>query len=264
MGDSGQSSFELLGVKIDGLDHDSAIARIRNAAESKSSLSVDAACLQNLALAGRDPGYRKVLNSFDLVLPDGAPLLWAARLRGYPLPERTYGPVLMEKAVRQLPDELRHFVLGGSVTALERCAAKLCALRPGCVAGTYSPTFGDSTAEEKSSIRKRIRESGASVVWVCLGTPKQEWWIAENSSELPGMVLVAVGAAVDFLGGSKPQAPRWLQRLGFEWLFRLLTEPRRLWRRYLLDLPPAAIQLPREYLRLQRDRKLDPLMTGRK
>ena len=239
-------SFSALRVRVDALSHDEVLHTIESfvRAETQSqAFAISASSLNNLAVAQRDPQYREVMNQLDLVVPDGFPLYLLCRYFGAKLTERTYGPELMRRTIERGSSHLRHFILGGSEDALRLCFTRFDSLRAGGIVGTYSPPFGDTSAEEAERIRERITRSGANVVWVCLGSPKQEHWAIENRALLPGCVLVAVGAAVDFLAGTKRQAPPWMQKSGLEWLFRLLTEPKRLWRRYLLDLPPTVIAL---------------------
>jgi len=185
------------------------------------------------------PELRDIHNRAGLVTPDGMPLVWVSRLRGYRHVERVYGPDLMlECCARSLTNGYRHYFYGGGPGVPERLAARLQNRFPGLhVAGTCSPPFGTLTPEEDRGLTDQINAASPDIVWVGLSTPKQERWMAEHLGRISAPVLIGVGAAFDFHAGLKPQAPRWMQRSGLEWLFRLATEPRRLWRRYLKNDP---------------------------
>ncbi|MFE9773391.1 WecB/TagA/CpsF family glycosyltransferase [Streptomyces sp. NPDC005931] len=190
-----------------------------------------------LALADRDTELRSVLSSASLNLPDGQSVVWASQFlhRDTPLPStRVYGPdlVLDVFALSQHTD-VRHFLLGSTPQVLDSLHRELRRRFPAAqIVGTCSPPFRPLTPGEQRSQAEQVRAAGADIVWVGLGTPKQDRWAAELCGVLP-VVAVAVGAAFDFIAGTKPQAPPWMQRNGMEWLFRLGCEPRRLWRRYL-------------------------------
>lgn len=190
-----------------------------------------------LALADRDPELRDILRSASLNLPDGQPVVWANRLL-YPsaaLPgTRVYGPDLLTDvfALTQHTD-LNHYLLGSTPQVLDALHRELRRRYPGArIVGTCSPPFRPLTVHERQQQVEQIRSAEADIVWVGLGTPKQDRWAAELCDALP-VVAVAVGAAFDFVAGNKPQAPHWMRHNGLEWLFRLGCEPRRLWRRYL-------------------------------
>jgi N-acetylglucosaminyldiphosphoundecaprenol N-acetyl-beta-D-mannosaminyltransferase len=186
--------------------------------------------------AQHDPGFRAVLNGADLVVPDGMPLVWLARARGFALRERVCGPDLMRAFLEATAHKgYRHFFYGGDAGVAKTLGDKLAASYPGAiVAGTYSPPYRPLTAEEGNGVVHLLEQARPDIVWVGLSTPKQERWMAEFRSRLKVPLLIGVGAAFDFLAGRKHRAPVWMQRHGLEWLFRLLQEPRRLWRRYLV------------------------------
>jgi N-acetylglucosaminyldiphosphoundecaprenol N-acetyl-beta-D-mannosaminyltransferase len=187
----------------------------------------------------RDDRLRRIHNSADLVTPDGMSLVWLCKLKGVRVVERVYGPDLMLALCgRSSSPGYRHFFYGASSKVLEGLSARLCARYPGLkVAGTYSPPFRSLTPQEDADVVQRITQAQPDIVWVGLSTPKQEQWMADHVGRLGAAVLIGVGAAFDFHAGVKRQAPRWMQRNGLEWLFRLLSEPRRLWRRYLVNIP---------------------------
>lgn len=187
----------------------------------------------------RNGNLRRICNRSGLTTPDGMPLVWLSWLKGHRYVDRVYGPDLMlALSEHSISKGYRHFFYGGAEGVPERLANVLQKRFPGLqVAGTYSPPFRPLTREEDEQIVQMINTADPDIVWVGLGSPKQEYWMAEHRPRLRAPVLIGVGAAFDFLSGRKPQAPRWMQRAGLEWLFRLLTEPRRLWRRYLINNP---------------------------
>ena len=187
----------------------------------------------------RDPQLKHIHNRAGLVTPDGMPLVWISRLRGFRGVDRVYGPDLM-LAISGLSAErgFRYFLYGGREGVAERLSARLRGQFPGLqVVGTYCPPFRPLTEEEDARVMEMINQSGADIVWVGLSTPKQEHWMAAHLGKIKAPVMIGVGAAFDIHAGLVLQAPRWMQRFGLEWLFRLLIEPRRLWRRYLVNNP---------------------------
>lgn len=187
----------------------------------------------------RDDTLRQIHNRAGLVTPDGMPLVWLSILKGYRGVERVYGPDLM-LAMCEHSTSLgyRHFLYGGTPEVLERLQRNLQQSYPQInIVGMYSPPFRPLTAEEDRQVIQLINAAGAHIVWVGLSTPKQELWMASHVQALSAPVLIGVGAAFDFHAGTKKQAPLWMQRTGLEWFFRLITEPRRLWKRYLINNP---------------------------
>ena len=186
--------------------------------------------------AQNDSSFKTILNSANLVVPDGMSLIWLSRIRGYVLKRRVYGPELMLAFCEQTAHRgYRHFLYGGAPGVPEQLAETLTRRFPGLkIAGTYSPPYRPLTVEEESEISGAINGSGADVLWVGLSTPKQERWMYAHRNCLNVPVMVGVGAAFDLNTGRIRQAPPWMRENGLEWLFRLLQEPRRLWRRYLI------------------------------
>jgi N-acetylglucosaminyldiphosphoundecaprenol N-acetyl-beta-D-mannosaminyltransferase len=186
-----------------------------------------------------DPDLRGIHNRAGMVTPDGMPLVWVSRLNGYRRVERVYGPDLMLACCAGSASKgYRHFFYGGGPGVPERLAARLQERFPGLiVAGTWSPPFGEPPPAAERSAVERINAANPDIVWVGLSTPKQERWMARHVGHVQSPVLIGVGAAFDFHAGLKRQAPAWMRRTGLEWLFRLGTEPRRLWRRYLRNNP---------------------------
>jgi N-acetylglucosaminyldiphosphoundecaprenol N-acetyl-beta-D-mannosaminyltransferase len=187
----------------------------------------------------RDEDLRRIHNEAGLVTPDGMPLVWVSRLRGFHHVERVYGPDLLLALCRHsIRTGYRHFFYGGRPGVPERLVANLRRRFPGLrVAGTYAPPFRPLTPEEDKRIVRIVNDANPDIVWVGLSTPKQERWMAAHVGRVRAPVLIGVGAAFDFHAGLKKQAPPWMRRSGLEWSFRLLMEPRRLWSRYLVNGP---------------------------
>jgi N-acetylglucosaminyldiphosphoundecaprenol N-acetyl-beta-D-mannosaminyltransferase len=226
---------ELLGVRVNVLPFDDAVEAVLNAPHTGGRLALHFATAHTLVEANRNPQLRAVLN-VGVVEPDGVPLVWLARRRGFKA-ERVCGPDFLPALVRRgVPLGRSHFFFGGKPGVPEELARRLGEANPGLrVAGTMSPPFRDLTPEEEDSVVAEINAARPDYVWVGLGAPKQDLWVAAQRTHLEASALLAVGAAFDFLSGRKRRAPRWMQRTGTEWLFRLLTEPRRLAGRYTVD-----------------------------
>ncbi len=196
--------------------------------------------MHGIAESRADSDFRRALDSADLVVPDGMPLVWLGRWHRHPLKRRVYGPELMETFCRETGSTYRHFFYGGGSGTAERLANSLHQRYGIAVAGTYCPPFRPLTEEEQRDVTSRIELASPDVLWVGLSTPKQEKWMLHNREHLSVQVMLGVGAAFDFNSGKARQAPAWMQENGLEWLFRLSTEPKRLWRRYLISIPKAA------------------------
>jgi N-acetylglucosaminyldiphosphoundecaprenol N-acetyl-beta-D-mannosaminyltransferase len=186
-----------------------------------------------------DPSLRDIHNRAGLVTPDGMPLVWLSWLGGQRHVERVYGPDLMLACCEaSIKKGYRHFFYGGGPGVAERLAKRLAERFDGLqIVGTWSPPFRDLTPAEEEAMIDRMASSKPDILWVGLSTPKQERWMARYVGRVPVPVLIGVGAAFDMHAGLKRQAPRWMQRSGLEWSFRLLTEPRRLARRYFINNP---------------------------
>lgn len=213
-----------------------ASAAILDACRDVAGRSVHLVNAYSVSLADQAPDYARTLNSGWLALADGRPLQWLSRLRRDPTPLRQVrGADLMRAVAREgLGIDARHFLLGSTGQTLALLDDALRAANPGIsIAGTESRPFRPLGDRERDEEIERIRASRPDIVWVCLGTPAQDIEAAVLAREIDA-VVVAVGAAFDFLAGSRPEAPHWVTRLGFEWLFRLASEPRRLHRRYLI------------------------------
>jgi N-acetylglucosaminyldiphosphoundecaprenol N-acetyl-beta-D-mannosaminyltransferase len=194
----------------------------------------------------RDPALRALVNSASIVVPDGMPLIWAARLRGDPLPERVTGSSLIFTLTAAAAENgLSIYLLGGEPGVPERAADQLKRRFPGLsVAGTDAPPIGfDQQPGQMAAMRERLAGAAPDIVFVGLGFPKQERVISEVAGSLPGAWFIGCGAAIPFAAGTLTRAPVWMQRTGLEWAYRLIVEPRRLFRRYLIDDLPFAVRL---------------------
>lgn len=197
-----------------------------------------------------DNDYRQVLQQAKLVTPDGMPLVWGLRLLGFPQQQRVYGPDLMLALCDRLSrSNLSMYLYGGTPETLDLLQVNLLQRFPGlAIAGSYSPPFRPPTSAEEQADIDRIHQSGAKLVFVALGCPKQEQWMARQQGKLQA-VAIGVGAAFAFHAGTVRQAPRWMMRHGLEWLYRLWVEPRRLWKRYAISNPTFALLFAAQYLR---------------
>ncbi len=205
--------------------------------------------------AKEDPALREAVLGSTMTVPDGQPLVWALRRLGHPLPARVYGPELMARAcARGAETGRRMYLYGGrDQGTLVQLALNLRTRFPGLhIEGGHAPPFHELSAVERAEIAAEINRSGAEIVWVGIGVPKQEKWMAVMRPLLDAPILVGVGAAFDFHAGRIPQAPARLQELGLEWAFRLSQEPRRLWRRYARYNPWFVTSFARQWLRLRR------------
>ena len=230
-------SFNVLDVRVDAVQIPDAIARMEEWIRQHNGCRYVAVTgMHGVTEAQHDPAFKDILNSADLVVPDGMPLVWLGRLKGFPLERRVYGPELMMTFFESTAGMgYRHFLYGGTPNVPEQLAKILQQLFPGTiVAGTYSPPFRSLTQEEDSQVVAMINNSAPDIVWVGLSTPKQERWMYEHRDRLRVPVLIGVGAAFDINAGVKKQAPVWMREHGLEWFFRLVQEPRRLWYRYLV------------------------------
>jgi N-acetylglucosaminyldiphosphoundecaprenol N-acetyl-beta-D-mannosaminyltransferase len=233
----------ILGSRIDATSYEDACDRIQTWAEAKKSCYIVAANVHVVMTAYWQRDYQQVINNAALVTPDGMPLVWGLRWLGVKHQSRVYGPDLMiawcDRAAKL--GGLPIYLYGSSPETLAQLEINLKdRFEHLAIAGSYSPPFAEFTAEAIALDLERIRASGAAVVFVGLGCPKQEYWMSQAQGKL-NMVMIGVGAAFDFAGGQISQAPHWMMQMGLEWLYRLCQEPIRLWRRYLINNPMFAI-----------------------
>jgi N-acetylglucosaminyldiphosphoundecaprenol N-acetyl-beta-D-mannosaminyltransferase len=200
----------------------------------------------------RDADLLRIHNASGLTTPDGMPMVWAGRRAGATWMRRVYGPDLMlELAERAAARGWRSFFYGGREGVAEQLVERLTGRYPGFTSvGEYSPPFRALTEDEDTAVVERINALQPDLVWVGLSTPKQERWMDAHVGRLHAPVLLGVGAAFDIHAGTLPQAPRWMQANGLEWFYRLVREPRRLWRRYLSIVPRFMLQIVRRPPRL--------------
>ncbi len=228
----------VLQIELNSVDYAEATTRVVGWANRNESRYVCVANVHVLMEAYDTPAFANIVNNADLVTPDGMPLVWMMRMKGVKGQERVYGPKLMLRVLEAAAQEGIHVGFYGSKPrVLDSLAKQLQLQYPKLsVAYSHSPPFRELSPEEDASIVSRINESGARILFVGLGCPKQEIWMAQHRGRVKA-VMLGVGAAFDFLARAKPQAPAWLQHIGLEWLFRFSTEPRRLWKRYLFHNP---------------------------
>lgn len=244
----------VLGIMIDAVDYEAAIDFTLRAAREKRAAALSAVAVHGLMTGVLDRHQKFRLNHFDLLVPDGQPVRWAINgLYRAGLPDRVYGPNLTLKLCASAAAAgLPVYFYGSTPDVLSSLQKSLKERFPKIViAGMECSKFRRLTPDEKPLVAERIRSSGASIVFVGLGCPRQEVFAYEFRDILP-MPIVAVGAAFPFLAGEIPQAPQWMQDAGLEWLFRLVSEPRRLWRRYVFLNPTYIFLVMLQALRLSR------------
>ncbi|MEX0767778.1 MAG: WecB/TagA/CpsF family glycosyltransferase [Microthrixaceae bacterium] len=235
-------SIHCCGIRIDCIDLDQAVQEIlaraldlRQQPGNPHGLAVHLCNAWTLAYGLKAPAHADRIDSGDLNLPDGMPLVWLARRFGLSMNGRVYGPDLMSATLDAgRAVQIRHYLFGTTTETLSQLQTQIELQFPGAlIVGSEAPPFRAITRAEEQSLAERLTKSGADVVWVGLGTPQQDELVYRLRPQV-GAVIVPVGAAFDFLAGNKSQAPQWMQKRGLEWLFRLGTEPKRLWRRYLI------------------------------
>lgn len=213
--------------------------------------TVIAVCTVHSVMTARhDPRLAEALTTATIATPDGMPLVWVLRATSAAGQMRVYGPDLMKAALSYGAGRgWKHYLYGATPETIQRLRQAAELIAPGVdIVGDHAPPFRALTAEEQEAVLEDIRNTEADIVWVGIGMPKQELWMHAVRGQLPGVVLVGVGAAFDLLSGTVRQAPPWMQRIGLEWLFRLIQEPRRLWRRYLWNNPLFIILALRQVI----------------
>jgi len=255
----------IIGIDVSVVDYDGAAARVLEAARKRTPLKVTALAVHGVMTGVLDAHHRHRLNQLDLVMPDGQPVRWALNLlHKAGLGKRVYGPTFTLKICELAAREnLKIYLYGSAQPVLDALQENLMEKFPALkIAGSRPSLFRRSSDVEKQEIAGKIRKSGADIVFVGLGCPRQEIWVHE-CAEMIGLPSIAVGAAFDFHAGKLSQAPSFMQRNGLEWLYRLLQEPRRLWRRYLLLNPVYLTMLAAQFFRLRKfsDKGSPPLQA---
>jgi N-acetylglucosaminyldiphosphoundecaprenol N-acetyl-beta-D-mannosaminyltransferase len=241
---AGKGRIEILGVPVSVVNRTGVLFALADwigerRRGSTTSRYVCACDVHSVMRAQDDARHMRALKGADMVVADGTPLVWVSRLRGQAELSRVPGPDLLAAVCEHSETEgWSHYFYGGAEGVAGKLAERLARNYPGLdVAGTWCPPFREPTPEELDRDIERINASGADIVWIGLGCPKQEIWMLECQARLQGRVLIGVGAAFDFHTGRIERAPQWMRDHGLEWLHRLASEPRRLWRRYLILAP---------------------------
>lgn len=241
----------ILGVGVSAVNMETALERIDGWIASRELRYVCVCPVHSIMECRRSEEVRHIFNAAGMVTPDGMPVVWVSRLSGHPEVRRVYGPDLMLAVLERRRH--RHFFYGGGAGVAEKLAQCMKARFPQLeIAGTFEPTFAPLDELCTPEAAEAINRHEADVIWVGMSSPKQDRWMARMRPLLHAPVLIAVGAAFDFHTGTVRQAPRWMQRSGLEWLFRLAMQPRRLWRRYLIDNPWFLWELALQKLGLKR------------
>jgi N-acetylglucosaminyldiphosphoundecaprenol N-acetyl-beta-D-mannosaminyltransferase len=244
----------VLGVGVSQINMQIALDRINRWVAGRAREYVSVCTVHTVMECRRDERLRRIVNDAGMTTPDGMPLVWLSRLAGHQQVARVYGPDLMLAAMADSGHTgRRHFLYGGRPGVAQRLAQVMRTRFPGLdVVGTLTPPLGSAEELCTDQTAELINEARPEIVWVGVSSPKQEFWMSCMRPKLEAPVLVGVGAAFDFHTRTARQAPSWMQRSGLEWLFRLLHEPRRLWRRYLIDNPWFLFELARQKLGLKR------------
>ncbi|HSV43699.1 MAG TPA: WecB/TagA/CpsF family glycosyltransferase, partial [Candidatus Bathyarchaeia archaeon] len=247
---------KVLDVNVDVIDMDTAIERIGQWIEERRKAYVCVAPVATVVRAIDDQDYQKILEEADMVTPDGMPVVWVARAKGAKEIERVCGPDLIQRVCSDpCLTHWRHFFFGATPSTLEQMEKRLRMLNPDIkIAGTMAPPFRDEAVLESPEVIEEINRARPDILWVGMGSPKQDFWMKVNRPRLDAPVIIGIGAAFDFLAGNKPRAPKWMQRVGLEWLFRLGCEPRRLMSRYVIGNSRFCMEVMLDFLNLRNKR----------
>lgn len=257
---NGLKKVNILGVGISPINIQQALEKIFNWIECNEKKYICVTPAHGIMECQQDNELRKIFNSSGLTTPDGMSVVWILKMMGFRNVGRVYGPDLMEAICKYSSENnrYRHFFYGGAKGIPEKLSEVLRSDYPKLnIIGTYSPPFRPLTPEEDEEIINRINDLSPEFIWVGISTPKQERWMASHIDRLNAPILIGVGAAFDFLSGTKKQAPKLIQRSGFEWLFRLINEPKRLWRRYIM-YPYFLVLVVRQLLGIESYSLEDP------
>jgi N-acetylglucosaminyldiphosphoundecaprenol N-acetyl-beta-D-mannosaminyltransferase len=242
-------TINILGTSVARVTYQSAFEIVQDLAREARPTAVCPSNTHILSEARHDPEFARVMSKFDLVFPDGMPVVWAMNLRGAKLSDRVYGPYFMKYVLERTPRPWRHFFFGDTDEVLEALKHAAVQLQPNIdIVGAISPPFRAWTEADEAHFAQTINSAEPHFVWVALAGGRMEQWIVANQSRYYRGVFLAVGDAFTLLGGRRPFAPKWMQRLGLTWLFRMLGEPRRLGPRYLRYNSLFVFYLLRDWL----------------
>lgn len=229
----------ILGVGVSALNMDAAVEVSQALLDSNGQGYVCVTGVHGIIEAQDDEHFRSILNQSFLTTPDGMPTVWCGRFRGFKAMRRVYGPdYMLALCGRSVGKGYRHFLYGGKPGVAEQLRDELIRRFPGIlIVGTYTPPFRPLNAAEEEELRSMLESTKADILWCGLSTPKQERFISAYLERLPTKLMIGVGAAFDLLSGNLSEAPDWMKKSGLQWFYRLLKEPKRLWRRYLLNNP---------------------------
>jgi N-acetylglucosaminyldiphosphoundecaprenol N-acetyl-beta-D-mannosaminyltransferase len=234
-----QERVNILGVGVSAVNMELALRQTELLLDQGKQGYVCVTGVHGIMEAQADDAFRDTLNRSFLTTPDGMPTVWLGRIHGFKQMNRVYGPdYMLGLCERSITKGYRHFLYGGKPGVAEELGAELTRRFPGLqIVGTYTPPFRPLNAAEEDELRSQLEMTQADVLWCGLSTPKQERFMAAYSQRMPVKLMVGVGAAFDLLSGNLSEAPDWMKKAGLQWLFRLIKEPRRLWRRYLVNNP---------------------------
>ncbi|WP_328322335.1 WecB/TagA/CpsF family glycosyltransferase [Kribbella sp. NBC_00382] len=243
-----QDRVDVLGIHVSVTDMEHTVGTFARWIDGGERHLVCVSDMNALLHARADKQLTEVYNTSGMTLPDGMPLVWAGKKAGFDRMDRVCGPDLIERVMAEAEQRgWSQYFYGGADGVAEKLRDTFTAKHPGLkVAGVYSPPYRALTAEEDDEIVARLNEANPDIIWVGLGAPKQERWMAEHRDRLDAAILIGVGAAFDFHTGRLDRAPDWMQRAGLEWSYRLYKEPRRLWRRYVLGIPRFGVGILRK------------------
>jgi N-acetylglucosaminyldiphosphoundecaprenol N-acetyl-beta-D-mannosaminyltransferase len=246
-------AFRVVGVRVDAVQMPEAVAQIDRWIEKRESGKYVAVTgMHGVAESRQNAGFREILNHAGLVVPDGMPLVWLGRWHGHSLRRRVTGSELMLAFCRETGPRRRHFFYGGAPGVAEDLARQLHDQFKITVAGTYTPPFRPLTEDEELDLALKVKAAAPDIFWVGLSTPKQERWMYDHRQKLDVPVMLGVGAAFDMNSGRLKRAPAWMRESGLEWFYRLLSEPRRLWRRYLVTIPQSMWSISLELFHIRK------------
>ncbi len=235
-------TIDIVGGPVSAIDMPTAIERLAGWIGKPQSQYVCVADVHSIMLTRTNPLHMASMRGAAMVTPDGMPLVWTGRALGHKSMARVCGPDLLSEVCSASQSRgWRHYFYGGAEGVVDQLQAALKMRYPNLnIVGTYAPPFRPLTDAEDAEVVRKILDAETDILWVGLGCPKQERWMAEHVARLPGVTLIGIGAAFDFHTGRVERAPVWMQKNGLEWLHRLISEPKRLWRRYLVLAPRFA------------------------